>query len=180
MIYFISDTHFNHQNCLKFIGREQFKTVEEMNKTIIDNWNSTIFSNDTVYHLGDVFLSDAPKAREIIGQLKGHKILIRGNHDDKPDQWYLNAGFEEVHRVLTLPSPTMPGRMTYIITHIPLPYTQIESLEGMYGHKVINLHGHLHAVTDRSFTGDDVWEHPDSYINFSVEKTKFIPVKVEL
>ena len=179
-IYFVSDLHINHRASLEFEGRERFSSVEEMNQTIVDNWNKTINSGDTVYNLGDCFLGKAAESQQILKSLNGHKLFIKGNHDNQGDHWYHGAGFEEIHRMLVLPSPTMPGRLTYIITHIPIPYTQIQALEGMYGHKVLNLHGHLHLCKDRTFTGDDVWEHPSSYINFSVEAINFTPVKVDL
>ena len=72
-IYFISDTHFNHKNIIKYCSRP-FKDVEEMNKVLIENWNNTVTDFDTIFHLGDVALTNESEMKEIISKLKGKKI----------------------------------------------------------------------------------------------------------
>ena len=63
MIYFISDTHFNHSNIIKYTNK-LFKDVIEMNNTIINNWNSIIKEDDTIFHLGDFALVDDEDLKE--------------------------------------------------------------------------------------------------------------------
>ena len=81
MIYFIADTHFNHDR--EFIwGPRGFKSVEESNQTLIDNWNSTVYKYDGVYMLGDFFLgADLDYVRDTLSKLNGSIHLILGNHD---------------------------------------------------------------------------------------------------
>lgn len=177
-IFGISDTHFCHKNSLNW--RTEFKSIDEMDSLMIKNWNKTVSPEDTVYHLGDEFLGNSLKAKEILKSLNGYKILIRGNHSTKSDAWYKNAGFSEIHKMVYLISPTRPGKIRYIFTHYPIPYAEIEALESMGNYKIISVHGHVHNSTDRTFTGDDIWEHPESYLNLCVEKTNYTPVELSL
>ena len=54
MIYCTSDCHFNHKNILSYEPQSRpFATIEEMNETIISNWNSVVTAEDEVWVLGD-------------------------------------------------------------------------------------------------------------------------------
>jgi calcineurin-like phosphoesterase family protein len=77
MDFFTSDTHFGHENIIKYCNRP-FSCAEEMDETIISNWNKVVNNSDTVYHLGDFSFKD-PKI--YLDRLKGNVVLIRGNHD---------------------------------------------------------------------------------------------------
>ena len=80
-IFFTADTHFWHANIIKFCDRP-FVTVEQMNKKLVENWNSVVGTEDTVYHLGDFANKcNAFAAAGIRGQLNGIIHLIRGNHE---------------------------------------------------------------------------------------------------
>jgi len=91
-IYFIGDTHFDHQNIMEYCHREHngrlFCNVQEMNEVIKNNWNKSVGENDMVYFLGD-YTGPPPsrlamyyrKLRYWTSQLRGNKISILGNHD---------------------------------------------------------------------------------------------------
>ena len=81
-IYFTSDSHFGHENILKFCHRP-FKDVEEMNSELIRSWNEKVGPDDTIFHLGDFAFGGSDIWNNILKQLNGHKILIIGNHDIK-------------------------------------------------------------------------------------------------
>jgi len=51
-IFFTSDTHFGQQRTLE-LSKRPFKTVEEMDETMVLSWNSKVKKEDTVFHLGD-------------------------------------------------------------------------------------------------------------------------------
>ena len=52
-VFVIADTHFWHKNIIDYCDRP-FNSVEEMNSTLIKNWNKTVTNDDIVIHLGDV------------------------------------------------------------------------------------------------------------------------------
>lgn len=76
-------THFGHAQILQKANRP-FTTVEEMDATLIANWNAVVGKDDTVYHLGD-FAWPRDRPREpYLAQLNGKIICLNGNRDD-PD-----------------------------------------------------------------------------------------------
>lgn len=80
-IFLISDTHFDHENIIKYCDRP-FNSKEGMNKAIIDNWNDIVGDSDTVYILGDVTFGRGHRPIDHwMTMLKGKKFLVKGNHD---------------------------------------------------------------------------------------------------
>jgi calcineurin-like phosphoesterase family protein len=80
-LYFTSDLHLGHESIMQHCNRP-FKTVEEMDKTIIDNWNSIISKDDIVFIIGDFcWRMGSQSIAWYIDRLLGNKILILGNHD---------------------------------------------------------------------------------------------------
>jgi calcineurin-like phosphoesterase family protein len=69
-VFFTADTHFGHTNIIKHVGRP-FTSVEDMDKTIIRNWNRAVCPTDTIYHLGDVSTHRPQRTREILHLLNG-------------------------------------------------------------------------------------------------------------
>ena len=54
-------------------------TAEEGDAAMVERWNSVVGDNDKVIHLGDVAIPR--RGLKVLEQLKGRKVLIRGNHD---------------------------------------------------------------------------------------------------
>ena len=89
MQYFTADTHFFHERLLgisEFAPRP-FLTVEDMNDTIIQNWNRRVGTNDTVYHLGDIAILHTRPEKDglqqildVLNQLNGHLISVSYTH----------------------------------------------------------------------------------------------------
>ena len=84
-VFIISDTHFGHENIIKYCNRP-FSSVEEMDEKMIKNWNETVSNNDVVLHLGDFGLGKKEYIASIVKRLNGKKILIMGNHDNWSEQ----------------------------------------------------------------------------------------------
>ena len=82
MNYYISDLHIGHENVIQ-LDHRPFADTDEMFDAIVSNWNKTVKGNDTVYILGDFIWKKKNEWVEIVKQLKGKKVLIRGNHDPK-------------------------------------------------------------------------------------------------
>ena len=156
MRYFVGDLHFFHSNIIHFASRP-YKTVEEMNEAIIEKWNNTVKAGDTVYILGDFSFANYKETKAIVERLKGQKILIRGNHDERFDtRTFINMGFRDVydHRIIKLGD----GIKT-ILYHYPYRYPWWKSaLQRLYKKPIIRwyqqfflkdmgiplIHGHNH------------------------------------
>jgi calcineurin-like phosphoesterase family protein len=168
MIYFISDTHFCHKGSLKWPDghARQFSSVEEMNQTIIDNWNSIVKDEDIVYHLGDFcYKGKSSTIKEIMQQLKGHIILIKGNHDGQTLKINQQVHrFESIHERLELEYKFKDKTYHFVLDHYPLDEWNLKKRGS------IHLHGHIH---------DRVLPFIPNRFNMSVEVNNYTPVSME-
>lgn len=154
-VFFISDTHFGHNNILNFKDRNgnplrPFNTIHEMHVAMTENWNRVVKPQDKVYHLGDVAFTQ--NGLKILGLLNGHKRLVRGNHDGFKLKSYLQF-FEEVYGVRQIDG--------YWLSHVPLYQGCVEGERFK-----ANIHGHLHG---------NVIDHP-KYVSVCVEKINYTPI----
>lgn len=163
-IWLISDTHFGHDNIIKYCNRP-FKDHAEMDEKLIDNWNSVVKPGDKVYHLGDVFFGDREYFQKLWAKLNGSKRLIVGNHDDIK---YLSSGgfFKKVFMWRMFPE------MGLLLTHVPVHETSL--YRGPTGNEknpkqLKNIHGHIH---DKSSP-----EGP--YRCVCVEQINYTPINIE-
>lgn len=125
MIYFIADTHFSDSAILRYENRP-FGSVEEMNETIIANWNKTVSDTDEVYLLGD--LGGGERIVDILSALNGTKYLVKGNHDTQSNADYRDAGFAEVYD-----KPVILENF-WILSHEPLYVCENMPYANIFGH----------------------------------------------
>ena len=78
--FYIADMHFSHEHILSFDNRP-FLTTDEMDRAMIERWNSVVGTGDITYVLGDMFWCSPADSIPILNKLNGQKILIVGNHD---------------------------------------------------------------------------------------------------
>lgn len=126
-IFIIADTHFGHENVIRYCNRP-FRSVDEMDKAIIKNWNSVVTQQDTIIHLGDFILGNKERCKDIIKQLNGKKILIKGNHDNWSDDFYREAGFSYVSKF-----PIVYNSF-FLLSHAPLQLSETTPYFNYYGH----------------------------------------------
>lgn len=167
MIYFTSDTHFNHAAIIRYCNRP-FGGVQEMNEVLTQNWNDVVQSTDTVIHLGDFAMGPKTEHAGFLKRLNGYKIVIRGNHDQSEAKMKAQ-GWNEVYinRLLEI-----DGKRVYL-SHVPPrsedPYgdrfyhTEFTPLPPEYD---IWLCGHVH----------DKWLRRGNIINVGVDVWNYRPV----
>lgn len=144
-VYFTSDTHFGHENIIRYCNRP-FRNAEEMNAELIRRWRETVPEDGIVFHLGDFAHGNARLWNDILSALTGRKYLILGNHDMKALRQDYMGRFEHVAQQMTI----RVGGQAIVLNHNPfLCYG------GSY-RDVWQLFGHVHSGP-ASHTGLD---HP--------------------
>ena len=78
--WFTSDTHFGHKNIIKYCNRP-YDNIDNMDKSLISNWNSVVKPGDDIFHLGDFSFNGEKNISKYSDQLNGKIHLIWGNHD---------------------------------------------------------------------------------------------------
>lgn len=137
-VFFTSDTHFSHTNIIKYCDRP-FATIEEMNETIITNWNSVVGPKDIIFHLGDFSFGGTAEWTKILRRLNGRIYLILGNHDLKSMSHEIICCFEQVAMGMCIEV----DQQKIYLNHFPFLCFEGESKD------VWQLFGHVH--TRKSF-----------------------------
>lgn len=155
--YAIADEHYFHEGMITHCERP-FRSVEQMNETMIKNNNDNVCAKDDVYHIGDFMVeTDFEKLTSIVRRLKGRHHLILGNHDNFKPFDYIEAGFLTVHTALWVDE--------MVLVHDPSVYTFCKNELG------ILIHGHVHELYQ-------IVPHKP-VVNVSVEITDYSPMNFE-
>ena len=162
MNYYTSDLHLGHANIIK-LCRRPFYYVQEMDETLIANWNDRVTNDDNIYILGDLMFRIGNPDR-FLSRLKGKKHLIIGNHDAS---WMKKCEpakyFQSIERLAVINT----GKNKVTLCHYPMM-----SFEGDY-----LLYGHIH-----NHKNDTYWpllRTMENALNACVEVNNYRPVTFE-
>lgn len=136
--FYISDLHLGHGAIIK-IDKRPFSTYEEMYDTIVRNWNNTVSDEDTIYILGD-FSFKTSIALDIVKKLKGHKVLILGNHDCLNEE--LKKHFDVITDYYEMTDKLNHNSVRVILSHYPIAHWNHQF------HNAVHVYGHVHNNKD--------------------------------
>ena len=149
MNYYIADMHLfcksqTQEGRLNFDNRP-FQNTEEMHQHFLEEWNKQITNGDTTYILGDLSLRGRnDELIALVAQLKGKKILIKGNHDDLSDYRYKQL-FHEICDYKEVTDCIGGTAYKLVLSHYPI-------LMWNGQHKgTILLYGHTHTSAEDTF-----------------------------
>ena len=154
--FFTSDSHFGHDNIIRYCKRpckeHPFQDDAQMDRALIDAWNSVVSPGDVVYHLGDFSLRPAAVISDLLKKLHGIKHLIVGNHDrvDEISGCRLQgwASMREMAKI------SVDGQSVFLC-HYPMREWpgMWQGTVHLYGH----VHGNLQPMPGSMEVSADVW-----------------------
>lgn len=109
-----------------------------MHSIIKEKWNAKVTNGDNVYILGDMAMRGTQENLiAFVSTLKGHKVIIRGNHDDIRDQRYKQL-FDEICDYKEIRDTLNGEKVKLVLCHYPMLMWKDQH----YGS--ILLYGHVH------------------------------------
>lgn len=190
-IFFTSDTHFYESgeklkimNSVLIRDRRPFKSIGQMNKTIIKNFNKQAKKDDVIFFVGDFcdYSSKNTTSWEqgfnLVKKIKAKVILILGNNErrvmenhfnnnfDEFKEYLLNLGFFEVYKKSCI---TKINGLEVFLTHKPLDCNP----------NYFNLFGHIHRNGTIKRFGFNVGVDNNEYKLFTVEDVLCIKYQMD-
>ncbi len=148
MNYYIGDLHLFHRNVTdegKNFDNRPFKTLDEMHRVIVERWNKRVTERDTVYILGDVSMhSKMADLIPVVSELKGHKFLIRGNHDKISNVNY-RALYDDIFDYKEVKERYNDEKVRLVLSHYPILFWNHQH------NGSILLYGHVHNTREEDF-----------------------------
>ena len=163
-LWFISDTHFCHENIIKYCSRP-FKDAFEMNEVLISNWNKLVKPDDDIIIAGDFIHSgNLQLIREIMSQLNGVLWLVWGNHcfQNKFERPEIIKMFEgRCYDAMDF----QVEDVKFYVSHYPCEF---------WTRGAIHLHGHVHSGPN-STSSEVLIDKPMRY-DIGVDNNNYRPI----
>lgn len=161
MIYLTSDFHFAHANCIRFNNRP-FASVEEMDETLIRNWNERVTPEDDVFFLGDWGMKRNQQLPGKISRLNGRIHMIRGNHDKEREirrYEHLLVWIKDYHEL----NYFHEGKdYHFVLMHYPIEHWSRSHWGSCH------VHGHCHSHVT----------HPGRRLDVGVDAQNYRPISI--
>ena len=170
-VWFTADTHFGHENIIRYCNRP-FADASEMDNELIQNWNGRVGHEDVIYHLGDVTLQEIGFCANILRRLNGKIRIIPGSHD-----WRWLEGFCDVK---------IQGASGHVVEVLP-PLVSLEFDRDDKYPLVIVLCHYAMRVWDRSHYGSwHLYGHSHGNLmpigksyDVGIDPNEFVPLNLE-
>lgn len=173
-----SDLHLGHRRVSEYRGFGDDTDAHDAH--LAEGWDSHVKDDDTVHVLGDLCISNVPRALQWIKDRPGKKHFVSGNHDGchpmhRRWQRVIHAYQEVFDTVQTVGSLRLEGHVV-MMSHFP--YEEDHTAAPRYmewrlpnrGHWL--LHGHTHMATQRL--------HDKREIHVGVDAWGMKPVPIEV
>ena len=141
MKFYISDTHFGHENIIRH-SKRPFANADEMDEKIIANWNSVVGPNDEVYILGDLAYKGSKGPAYYLNRLNGKKYFLIGNHDNEIKNNIRKYASYFEHGIIRDIFEIDDNGTRIVLCHYPM-----SEWNGMF-RGAIHLYGHIHNNTE--------------------------------
>lgn len=163
-----SEENLKDEKFKELFEKYRFSLINEHDEQLIKNWNSVVKNGDLIYILGDLSMRNGEYTNNILKQLNGDKVLIKGNHDymylndHKFDKSLINEiyDYKEIKYKKNL----------IIMFHFPIQVWN-------KAHKgTIHLYGHIHS--NKTTSHPMKYEIENSY-NVGVDVNNYKPVRLD-
>jgi calcineurin-like phosphoesterase family protein len=159
-VWFTSDSHYSHKNICRGVSdwkdeqgnvriesTRDFKTLEEMNDTIVNNINKVVEQEDVLIHFGDWSFGGEENIKKLRDRIFCKNIyLMIGNHDH-----HIQKNSDGVQQLFTHVSHLQDfliNNQMIVACHYPI------SLWNKLRRGSWMIHGHIHNKGNARFTGE--------------------------
>jgi len=172
--FITSDLHLDHTNIIKYCKRP-FLSTEEMNNTLVDNWNNAVGKKDRVYFLGDMSFGTnkdlkipSRPADYWLTKLNGDIVFIRGFSYTLSGERNQHDKISRTKNVFDSLIIEHNGRKFYLVhDHANIPPD--------WKDWAICGHHHNNKLDEYPFI-----DKKNKRINVSTELTKFRPIDIDM
>jgi calcineurin-like phosphoesterase family protein len=159
-VWFASDSHYSHKNICRGVSdwkdeqgnvriesTRDFKTLEEMNDTIVNNINKVVEQEDVLIHFGDWSFGGEENIKKLRDRIFCKNIyLMIGNHDH-----HIQKNSDSVQQLFTHVSHLQDfliNNQMIVACHYPISsWNKLRRGSWM-------IHGHIHNKGNARFTGE--------------------------